>query len=67
MKELYEAMRSWEESNHQALAVAWVQQDGSNFCCISSANPTAVVITGRDGRGGAYAARVNDMGCLHIT
>ena len=39
MRELYDSMRLWQETNHKRFIALSIQQDGGNFCCIALIPP----------------------------
>lgn len=49
IRQLYEAMNSWQHESRKRLLSLNIQQDKDLFCCIALTNPTEVVITDRDG------------------
>ena len=49
MRELYECISAWKETNRKRLLSLAINNDGGVFCCIALTNPTEVVITSPDG------------------
>lgn len=49
MRELFDSMENWQNTNNKRLLSLSIQQDGGNFCCIALTNPTEVVITNASG------------------
>ena len=64
MRELYDRMQAWQDTNHKRLLSISIQEDRGNFCCIALTNPSEVVITGSDG---SHHARVDDNGKLCVS
>ena len=62
MKELYNSMEGWQQTNKKRLLSLSIQQDGGNFCCIALTNPSEVVITDSFGT----RARVSSNGELIV-
>ena len=44
MKELFDNMEEWQETNQKRLLSTNIQKDKGKFCCIALSNPTEVVI-----------------------
>ncbi len=49
MRDLYDSLESWQNTNQKRFLSMSVQQDNGKFCCIALTNPTEVVITSRNG------------------
>ena len=65
MRELYECMRSWQETHGKRFLTASIQSDGDKFCCIALTNPSEVVITSSDGRNIAWVNQDNQLCVTH--
>ena len=63
MRELFDSMENWQNTNNKRLLSVSIQQDGGKFCCIALTNPTEVVITSADGH---YHATVKSYGSLSV-
>ena len=46
MRDLYDSMETWQNTNHTRLLSISIQKDGGKFCCIALTNPSEVVIVG---------------------
>ncbi|MBC8493152.1 MAG: hypothetical protein H8D43_05135 [Chloroflexi bacterium] len=44
MKELYDTMEEWQQSNSKRLLSTSIHKDDGKFCCIALSNPSEVVI-----------------------
>lgn len=64
MKELYQNMEDWQQTNNKRLLSTNIQPDGDSFCCIALSNPSEVIIV--DGRGRAQKVEV-ESGALKTT
>ena len=49
MKELFNSMEVWQNTNHKRLLSTNIQIDKGKFCCIALSNPSEVVICNRSG------------------
>jgi hypothetical protein len=54
MRELYDSMKAWQDTNQKRLLLVSIQQDEGKFCCIALTNPSEVVIVGTDGYNPGY-------------
>jgi hypothetical protein len=50
MRELYEIMEKWQQTNSKRLLSTDIQNDNDKFCCIALSNPSEVVICNGSGR-----------------
>jgi hypothetical protein len=68
MRDLYDSMENWQNTNHKRLLSVSIQQDGGRFCCIALTNPTEVVIvdTYTNRYGQTPHASVNEYGRLEV-
>jgi len=64
MRQLYDDMRTWQESERKRLLSISIQQETGMFCCIALTNPTEVVITNQTGS--RYVA-INTTDQLKVT
>ena len=64
MKDLYQEMEDWQQTNNKRLLSTNIQPDGDLFCCIALSNPSEVIIV--DGHGRAQKVEVLS-GALKVT
>ena len=64
MRELYDCIQSWQDTNQKRFLSISVQEDNGKFCCIALTNPSEVVITSADGK---RHADVSDNGRLNVS
>jgi ribosomal protein S10 len=57
MRDLYDSMENWQNTNHKRLLSISIQQDAGKFCCIALTNPSEVVIMDMLGRNTAFVSR----------
>jgi hypothetical protein len=57
MRELYEAMDTWQKKHDKRLQSVDIQRDGDMFCCIALSNPTEVVLVSGFGTDQAHVVR----------
>ena len=63
MRELYDCVSAWQETNRKRFLSVSIHNDRGMFCCIALTNPMEVVITSADGRN---HANVSVSGSLYV-
>ncbi len=61
MRELFDSIENWQNTNNKRLLSLSIQKDGGNYCCIALTNPTEVVITNSGGSRYVGITRDNEL------
>ena len=66
MRELYDCMEEWQNTNQKRLLSVSIERDGGRFCCIALTNPTEVVITDLYGDQAMVHKTARGNGALYV-